>query len=324
MTTCYQVDNEDFSEGRSNTHKEQKVSAQAKDSPSHFNIEEEVELPEARRIALVKALMDLNIQPNKIGEAKKLEPESQDGAICCATCASITFTYKDLLSGSKPDNRPLFVSGHHHGRIVSKSSHDSRLQSGKAKRIELVIGDLRGGVKKILGDVKPFTEAESYFADVDEDMVSEVILVEVHSTGKAIPRRDGHSKCLTIEENGDKKSKSTLARQIGSSLIDSWKVSIPVLCYVSSSRRKEGQSPFGKEVKPRKLKESDMKFLKETTTMPFAQVQFRRYDFGLSPSPGELNPNVTRERTHGRSEIQKKLKEQSYTIDSARACLDFT
>ena len=48
------------------------------------------------------------------------------------------------------------------------------------------------------------------------------------------------------------------------------------------------------------------------------------YDFGLSSSLGELNPDVTGERTHGLSETQKKLKEQGYTIDSARTGLGFT
>ncbi|CAL2276465.1 unnamed protein product [Prunus armeniaca] len=61
-TTCYQVDDEDVSEGRSETHEEQKVLTQ----PLHFNIEEAVELPEAISTALVNALMDLNIHPNRI------------------------------------------------------------------------------------------------------------------------------------------------------------------------------------------------------------------------------------------------------------------
>ncbi|CAL2276468.1 unnamed protein product [Prunus armeniaca] len=48
------------------------------------------------------------------------------------------------------------------------------------------------------------------------------------------------------------------------------------------------------------------------------------YDFGLSSSLGELNPYVTGERTHGLNKTQKKLKEQGYTINSARAGLRFT
>ncbi|CAL2271127.1 unnamed protein product [Prunus armeniaca] len=393
MTTCYQVDDEDASERRYETHEEQKVSTQAKNPPAHSNIEEAVELSEAIRVALIR----------KTGE---LELESQDHAICCVTCASITFTDEDLLLGSKPHNRPLFVSGYVREQKLSRMLVDggsavnimpkstmmklgitmdelsrSRLmiqgfnQGGQRAmgmiRIELVIGDLKGGVKKILGDVKPFTEAESYFADakfyIDEDVVSEVIPVEVHSTGKTMPRREDHSKCPLAAENVSKKSKSTLSGQMGSSPTDSRKVSTPILRYVSSSRRKEGQSPFGEEVKPRKWGENDMKFLKESTTIPLPKLNnldvskslvpgFVRpsqkatrheslpvtrtkegfdpnayklmskagYDFGLSSSIEELNPDVTGERKHGLSETQKKLKEQGYTIDSAKAGLGFT
>ncbi|KAI5342997.1 hypothetical protein L3X38_010873 [Prunus dulcis] len=368
MTTCYQVDDEDVSEGRSETHEEQKVLTQVEDSPSHFNIEDVVELPEAMRIALVKPLMDLNIHPNQIREAKKLEPESQDRAIYCPTCASITFTNEDLLLGSKPHNRPLFVSGYVREQKLSRMLVDggstvnimpkftmiklgitidelsrSRLmiqgfnQGGQRAmgmiRIELVIGDLksntlfhvidaktsyhlllgrpwvhenrlvpstlhqcfkfyRGGVKKILGDVKPFIEAESYFADakfyIDEDVAFEVIPVEVHSTGQAIPRKDEQLKCLSAKENSDNKPKSTAFGQMGSPPIDSRKVAIPVLRYVSSSRRKEGQSPFGEEVKPRKLGKSDMKFLKESTTMPLPKLS--NSDVSKSSVPGFVRP----------------------------------
>ncbi|CAL8990815.1 unnamed protein product, partial [Prunus brigantina] len=240
-----------------------------------------MQLPEAIRIALVKALTDLNIYPNKIRIAERLEPESQDHAICYTTCASITFTDEDLLLGSKPHNRPLFMSGYVRQQKLSHMLVDG----GSAvnimpKSTMMKLGDLKsntlfqvidaktsynlllgrpwvhengivpstlhqcfkfykGGVKKILGDVKPFTEAESHFADakfyIDEDMVSKVIPVKVHSIGKAIPRRDEHSKCLSTEENDDKKSKSTSYGQMGSSPIDSQKVSILVFRYVLSS-----------------------------------------------------------------------------------------
>ncbi|CAL2226290.1 unnamed protein product [Prunus armeniaca] len=69
-----------------------------------------MQLPEVIRIALVKALTDLNTHPNKIRTTERLEPKSEDHAICCATCASITFTDEDLLLWSKPHNRPLFMS----------------------------------------------------------------------------------------------------------------------------------------------------------------------------------------------------------------------
>ncbi|CAL9000478.1 unnamed protein product, partial [Prunus brigantina] len=45
------------------------------------------------------------------------------------------------------------------------------------------------------------------------------------------------------------------------------------------------------------------------------------YNFGLSSSLGELNLDFTEERTHGLNGTQKKLKDQSYTIDLAKAGL---
>lgn len=52
----------------------------------------------------------------------------------------------------------------------------------------------KGGVKKILGDAKPFTKAESHLTDtklyMDEYTVFVVIYVEVHSIGKAILRKN--------------------------------------------------------------------------------------------------------------------------------------
>ncbi|CAL2246944.1 unnamed protein product [Prunus armeniaca] len=125
-------------------------------------------------------------------------------------------------------------------RLMIQGFNQRRQRAMGMIRIELVIGDLKsntlfnvidaktsynlllgrpGEVKKILGDNKPFIEAESYFANakfyMDEDMVSEVIPVEVHSTGKAIPRRDEHSKFLPTEVKGDKESKSILSGQMG-------------------------------------------------------------------------------------------------------------
>ncbi|CAL2265602.1 unnamed protein product [Prunus armeniaca] len=140
---------------------------------------------------------------------------------------------------------------------------------------------------------------------MDEDMVSKVIPIKVHSTGKAIPRRDEHSKCLPTEENGNKQSKSTLSGQMGSSPIESRKVSIPVFRYVSLSQRKKGQSLFRKEVKPRKLGESDMKFLKESTTMPLPKLS--NSDISKPPVPWFVKPS--QDTTRHESLSVKRTKE---------------
>ena len=55
------------------------------------------------------------------------------------------------------------------------------------------------GVKVIQGDTKPFTEAESYFADakfyMDEDMLPEVLPKEIKSTDKAVPKNKSGKPC---------------------------------------------------------------------------------------------------------------------------------
>ncbi|KAI5317112.1 hypothetical protein L3X38_036819 [Prunus dulcis] len=127
---------------------------------------------------------------------------------------------------------------------------------------------------------------------INEDVAFEVIPVEVHSTGQAITRKYEHSKCLSAEKNGDNKSKSTAFRQMGSLLIDLQKMcrksSVPGFVrplqdatrrkYLPVKRTKEGFDPNA-----------------------YKLMSKAGYDFGLSSSLRELNPDVTGERTHGLS-----------------------
>ena len=195
------------------------------------------------------------------GEGSK--PQPREYAACCAACDAINFTDEDLLLGSKPHNRPLFISGYVREIKVNRMLVDggsainimpkstmttigikvdelsrSRLliqgfnQGGQRAmgmiRVEMTIGKLKSstlfhvidartsyslllgrpwihengvipstlhqclkfyqeGVKVIQGDTKPFTEAESHFADAkfytDENMVPEALPEEIRSTG---------------------------------------------------------------------------------------------------------------------------------------------
>ena len=65
-----------------------------------------------------------------------------------------------------------------------------------------------GGVKTVIGDTKPFTEAESYFADSkfysdEESVIQEVLSIEVPSTGKAtvVTRKEVEAKGKGNEES---------------------------------------------------------------------------------------------------------------------------
>ncbi|KAM2431592.1 hypothetical protein EV2_019396 [Malus domestica] len=80
--------------------------------PTHFSIEKALRLPKKMRRALAAVLRspdDHEVQESK-NEILKLRPH--ECATCCAAKDSIHFTDEDLLLGSKPYNRHLFVSGY--------------------------------------------------------------------------------------------------------------------------------------------------------------------------------------------------------------------
>ncbi|KAM1690341.1 hypothetical protein ACFXTN_029254 [Malus domestica] len=80
--------------------------------PTHFSIEEALQLPKKIRRALTAVLASPNdheVQESK-NEGLRLRPH--ECATCCAAEDTIHFTNEDLLLGSKPHNCPLFVSGY--------------------------------------------------------------------------------------------------------------------------------------------------------------------------------------------------------------------
>ncbi|KAM1077006.1 hypothetical protein ACFX2I_024308 [Malus domestica] len=78
----------------------------------HFSIKETPRLPKKMGRAITVVLASPNdheAQENK-DEGLKLRPHEY--ATCCAAQDTINFTDEDLLLGSKPHNRPFFVSGY--------------------------------------------------------------------------------------------------------------------------------------------------------------------------------------------------------------------
>ena len=66
-----------------------------------------LQLPNEIQNVLIQVLKDPTLYATKIKGAKRLEDESHNCAKCCA---AIIFTNEDLQLGSKPHNRPLFVT----------------------------------------------------------------------------------------------------------------------------------------------------------------------------------------------------------------------
>ncbi|KAL0388079.1 UNVERIFIED_CONTAM: hypothetical protein Sradi_2689700 [Sesamum radiatum] len=125
--------------------------------------------------------------------------EKEDSSDTDDCMSAITFTDEDLLLGSKPHNRPLFVAGYSLHSIKERVVGIIRIQLTMEDMVSsalfhvidaktsynMLLGRLwlhenavvpstwhqcfkycrNGIVKKVLGDNKPFTEVESHFAD---------------------------------------------------------------------------------------------------------------------------------------------------------------
>ncbi|KAM2675582.1 hypothetical protein EV1_002329 [Malus domestica] len=362
IAACHmvEVETEEPSKSKDTTTEGEKTLTLEEGLPTHFSIEEALRLPKKMRIALAAALESPNeheVQESK-NEDLKLRPH--ECATCCAIEDAIHFTDEDLLLGSKPHNRPLFVSGYVKGHKVNRMLVDggsainimpkstmitigikadelslSRLliqgfnQGGQRAmgmiRVEMTIGELksstifhvidartsyglllgrpwihangvvpstlhqclkfyREGVKVIYGDTKPFTEAESHFADakfyMDEDMVPEALPKEIKSTGKATPKKQERQAMPKKQEEevtpSSSKNDNELAKRATTkeSKTPSNGPNTPVFRYIPMSRRKNGQSPFetGANKADAQRYMDNVKLLKTNAVLPLTQL----------------------------------------------------
>ncbi|KAM1666584.1 hypothetical protein ACFX2K_046163 [Malus domestica] len=362
IAACHmvEVEIEEPSKGKDITTEGEKTLTLEEGLPTHVSIEEALRLPKKMRLALATVLESPNdheVQESK-NEGLKLRPH--ECATCCAIEDAIHFTDEDLLLGSKPHNRPLFVSGYVREHKVNRMLVDggsainimpkstmttigikadelslSRLliqgfnQGGQKAmgmiRVEMTIGELksstifhvidgrtsyglllgrpwihangvvpstlhqclkfyREGVKVIYGDTKPFTEAESHFADakfyMDEDMMLEALPKEIKSTGKAtpkkqewqaMPKKQEEEAMSSLSKNDDELAKPATTK---GSKTPSNVLNTPVFRYIPMSRRKNGQSPFETEASKADAQRymDNVKLLKTNAVLPLTQL----------------------------------------------------
>ena len=355
-----EVEIEEPSKGKAISTEEEKTFTSKEGLPTQCSIEEALQLPKKMRIALAAVLAspdDHEVQESK-DEGSKLRPH--ECATCYAAQDAINFTDEDLLLGSKPHNRPLFISGYVREHKVNRMLVDggsainimpkstmttigikvdelslSRLliqgfnQGGQRAmgmiRVEMTIGELksstifhvidartsyslllgrpwihgngvvpstlhqclkfyRDGVKVIQGDTKPFTEAESHFADakfyMDEDTVLEALPKEIKSTGKAAPKKQ-EWQAMPKKQEGEAMSSSSknndeLAKPATTkgSKTPSKGPNTPIFRYIPMSRRKNGQSPFetGASKADTQRHKDNVKLLKTNAVLPLTQL----------------------------------------------------
>ncbi|KAM2564752.1 hypothetical protein TB2_013012 [Malus domestica] len=142
----------------------------------------------------------------------------------------------------------------------------------------------RERVKVIYGDTKPFTEAESHFADakfyMDEDMVPETLPKEIKSMAKAtpkkqewqaVPKKQEEEAMPSSSKNDDELAKPATTR---GNRTPSNEPNIPVFRYIPTSRRKNGQSPFETAASKADAQRhtDNVKLLKTNAVLPLTQL----------------------------------------------------
>ena len=91
----------------------------------------------------------MNLGKTKVTKEEESETHASEELIAlCAYCRDkMTFTDEDLLLGSKPHNRPLFVSGYTRGEKVSRilindGSTVNIMPKGTMKRLGISVEEL--------------------------------------------------------------------------------------------------------------------------------------------------------------------------------------
>ncbi|KAL0402534.1 UNVERIFIED_CONTAM: Transposon Ty3-G Gag-Pol polyprotein [Sesamum latifolium] len=262
--------------------------------------------------------------------------DSSDTDDCMST---ITFTDEDLLLGSKPHNRPLFVAGYVREQKVNRILIDggsvvnilplrilkelripidelsnSRLifqdfnQGGQRAdgviRLQLTMEDMVSTaifhVKKVLGDSKPFTEAESHFAD------AKYYIEGAKKEKKVLPSEEPKSYS---NQSTRKNDSSTIKVELSKDMIlPLTQISLkqpskpPLKGFVPSTQEEEG----GHEALAIDEKGFDPK--------AFKLLVKAGYNPKEKPSLGKLPPEATGKMLDGLNTTQIMLKEKEHAV----------
>ncbi|TYK06432.1 uncharacterized protein E5676_scaffold163G001350 [Cucumis melo var. makuwa] len=141
------------------------------------------------------------------------------------------------------------------------------------------------GIRKVDADSRPFTKAESHFADAkfytkSED-VSEIISTEVLVTKGTFKnekemitsKKSNKGDALNSQQNGESTTETKLRAPEAEKIATLQKKvsNPPVLRYIPLSRRKKGESPFAECSKNLTVKNTEI--LKENFTAPLTKIE---------------------------------------------------
>ncbi|XP_074265755.1 uncharacterized protein LOC141588199 [Silene latifolia] len=306
-------------------------------------------LPKDKRKAIIQGLEKRELYAGKMKE--KCEPLSNrlDVSLQCA----LSFSDEDLLLGSKPHNRPLYVSGYIRGQKVKRILIDGG--SGvnimpKATMNELGItmdelsssrtmihgfnlnGERAVGMIRVnltMGDLS----SDTLFHVMDENGTSsEFMPTTISSTGKGGKREKNiikedevasPTKENDVKKDVDKASKTNTPVASPKKQETPQKTAPPVLRYIPKSRRKDGESPFAECLTP-KIEPKDKK-----SSLVFKQEWVAKV---VTPLPSSSQMKIVRPPPNGFvcSSRQLSSEENKGIFDSnaykllAKAGYDFT
>jgi len=363
MTSCYELENEE-DEKEAKLEKPPKNDGEALTSLEALPVCDDwrqiFSLPKEIRQQIVASLQHPKLYVDKVKSPDQLVKDVAHYAACNT---AITFTDDDLLLGSKPHNRPLFVTGYIREQkvrrilvdggsavnIMPKSTMNDlgitveelsksrmviqgfSLESQRVIsmiRLELIMGDqltssmfhiidsktsykllvrrpwlhehgivastlhqclkyYRGGERKINGDARIFTKAESHFADAKffeeaaapkEMMISTIASIgesKVTKGAQATTGCDDTKQQQRNREDNKEVSETQPAKQVAGQVAASSNSMTPILRYVPKFHRRKRESPFsgivhenaeGKAMK--KDSGTNLNTLKESVTLP--------------------------------------------------------
>ncbi|PIM97563.1 hypothetical protein CDL12_29966 [Handroanthus impetiginosus] len=180
-----------------------------------------------------------------------------------------------------------------------------------------------GIIMKVDTDTKPFTDAESYFADaklyLDPDSVKEALPLKISSNHLVEERRVELSKLAMTEANEkidnalpDNASRGQLKALKSDSCQTMKKGLVMPITNIHSSNPSK---PFGEEVHEEFKGVFDPKSYK--------LLEKSGFDFASPPSLGKLQPELTGEKIHGLTKKQQELRKQGFYVKQPKVGLRY-
>ncbi|KAM2685925.1 hypothetical protein EV2_008880 [Malus domestica] len=255
--------------------------------------------------AVLESPNDHEVQESK-DEGMKLRPH--ECATCCAIEDAIHFTDEDLLLGSKPHNRHLFVSGYVREYKVNRMLVDggsainitpkSTMNTIGIKADELSLSRLLIQVEMTIGELKsitifhvidarisyglllgrPWIHANGViygdtkpFTEAESHFPDAKFYMDEDMEWQAMPKKQEREAMPSSSKNDDELAKLATTR---GSRTPSNRPNEPVFRYIPMLRRKNGQSPFetGASKADAQRHMDNVKLLKTNAVLPLTQL----------------------------------------------------